>query len=113
MTNWQIEESESVYEYLERPEVKVGDTIEIHSNNQLGYKKYKVVLGENNNKDLRTIADWSMDIFEEPNNEDYGMTDDEQDGGKKRRKLANRRTRKYKKSRKSRKSRKKRRISRH
>jgi hypothetical protein len=43
MTNWSIRENESPENYLEKPEVVVGDTIEILSNNQLGYKKYKVV----------------------------------------------------------------------
>jgi hypothetical protein len=114
MTNWQIEENDSVYEYLERPEVNIGDTIEIMSNNQLGYKKYKVILGENGDKDLRTIADWSLDIFEEHNNEDDGMTDDEQDGGKKKRKHRSKHTRrgnvrKHKKNKKSRKNRRSRR----
>ena len=116
MTNWQIEYNENVYDYIENPQVHVGDTIEIMSDNQLGYKKYKVILGKNGNKDLRTIADWSLDIFEEDNNEqdnneENGMTDDEQDGGKKTRKHKSKRTRrgnirKNKKNRKTRKTRK-------
>ena len=93
MTNWQIEENESVYEYLKKPDVNVGDTIEIMTDNQEGYKKYKVISGENGNKDLKTIADWSSDIYEDQN------------GGKKRRRSKSKRTRR-RKSRKSRKSRK-------
>ena len=69
MTNWRIEESESSESYLEKPEVVVGDTIEIMSNNQLGYKKYKVIL-ENGNKTLKTLADWEAEIYEGDTGED-------------------------------------------
>lgn len=63
MTNWTIRANESPENYLEKPEVVVGDTIEILSNNQLGYKKYKVVL-KNGNKTLKTLADWGAEIYE-------------------------------------------------
>jgi hypothetical protein len=108
MTNWTIEENDSINEYLERPEVQIGDTIEIASNNQEGYKKYKVITDADGNKDLRTIADWSIGLHEERNNEEDGLTDDEQNGGKKRSKRRN--TRKNKRFRKSKKSRKVRKI---
>jgi hypothetical protein len=97
MTNWQINGSESVNEYLQKPEVNIGDTIEVITNNQQGYKKYKVILTDGN-KDLTTLADWSMDIYEEYDE------DDEQDGGKKRRKKTHK-TKKSKRSRKARKNR--------
>ena len=35
--------------------IVVGDTIEYISNNQLGYKKYKVILDENGKKSLKLI----------------------------------------------------------
>ena len=69
MTNWTIRENESPENYLEKPEVVVGDTIEILSNNQLGYKKYKVVL-KNGNKTLKTLADWGAEIYEGEDDED-------------------------------------------
>lgn len=95
MTNWQIDENESVYEYLEKPEVKTDDTIEVISDNQEGYKKYKVISGENGKKDLKTIADWSMDIYEG------------EGGGKKRRRSKSKHTRR-RKNRKSRRNKNKR-----
>lgn len=66
MSNWRISEIESAENYLERPDVMVGDTIEILSNNQLGYKKYKVVI-ENGNRTLKILADWGNDIYEDEN----------------------------------------------
>ena len=98
---------------LQENDVVVGDTIEVLTNNQLGYRKYRVILDANNNKSLSTIADWDMGIFEEQNDDDEynGVTDDEQDGGKrrKRRSRKNRKSRRSKKSKKSRKTRKNRR----
>jgi hypothetical protein len=35
--------------------IVVGDTIEYITNNQLGYKKYKVILDENGKKGLKLI----------------------------------------------------------
>jgi hypothetical protein len=80
MTNWTIYENQSPQGYMSNPDVKIGDTIEVMSNNQLGYKKFKVVAGNNGGKDLETIADWGMEIYE----------DDSQLGGRRRRR--NRRT---------------------
>jgi hypothetical protein len=112
MTNWTIQESESAYEYVGRPTVQVGDTIEIASNNQEGYRKYKVIMDADGNKDLRTIADWSIGFYEEPTNEEDGLTDDEHNGGKRRR-YKRRNTKKNKRYRKSKKSRKNRRSRRY
>lgn len=64
MKKWTINDSESEYNYICRPEVNIGDTIEILSNNQLGYKKFKVVLDDAGKKSLKTLADWSMKIYE-------------------------------------------------
>ena len=74
MTNWKFNESESVIEYLQRPQVNICYTIELITNNQQCYKKYKLILSDGN-KDLRTLADWSMDIYE-----DEDITDNEQYG---------------------------------
>jgi hypothetical protein len=124
MTNWSIGENESPKSYLEKPEVVEGDTIEVVSSNQLGYKKYKVIL-ENGKKTLKILADWGAGIYEDSSD---GEEDDDDDdtvigdnetsnnaaadtqkinGGRKSRK--NRKSRKSKKSKKSRKVRKSRR----
>lgn len=67
MTAWFIEEHEDVYSYFERNllEIHVDDTIEIIPNNQEGYKKYKVVLNEKDEKSLHVIADWFIGLYEE------------------------------------------------
>ena len=39
MTNFEISDSENVMEFIKKPDVSVNDTIEIMSNNQMGYKK--------------------------------------------------------------------------
>jgi len=66
MTNWTIEENENAEYFLtSNPNVNVGDTIEVISYNQLGYKKYKVILGNNGNKTLQVLADWGQDIYED------------------------------------------------
>ena len=65
MTNHVIDESDSPFEYVNRPEVKENDTIELVTSNQQGYKKYKVVMDENNIKQLVTILDYDDGIFQE------------------------------------------------
>jgi hypothetical protein len=42
------------------PDIVVGDTIEMVTNNQEGYKKYRVVLDKNGNKALELIDDYDM-----------------------------------------------------
>ncbi len=39
MTNHILQETQSPIGYVERNDVQVGDTIEVVTNNQLGYKK--------------------------------------------------------------------------
>jgi hypothetical protein len=51
--NHTIDESENIYEKINEENVSVGDTIEIMSNNQQGYKKYKVIIKEE--KDIELI----------------------------------------------------------
>lgn len=68
MTFWIIEESESVQEQLNKQEVKIGDTIEVMTNNQLGYKKYRVALDFDREKKLEIVADWSSELYECDNN---------------------------------------------
>lgn len=64
MTNHILQETQSQFGYVERNDVHLGDTIEVVTNNQLGYKKYKVV-SENGNKSLVTIADWGAELYED------------------------------------------------
>ncbi len=111
MTNWDIEEHESAHEYLEKPDVKVNDTIVVNSNNQLGYKKYKVILDSDGNKSLQTLADWGADIYEDDNNDEIGDStlkrsyesndEEEEDNNKHQRLSGGRRKSKRKKTRKS------------
>ena len=64
MTNHILQETQSPFGYVGRNNVVAGDTIEVVTNNQLGYKKYKVVI-ENGNKLLVTIADWGAELYED------------------------------------------------
>jgi hypothetical protein len=64
MTNHILQETQSPFGYVDRNNVIAGDTIEVVTNNQLGYKKYKVVI-ENGNKLLVTIADWGAELYED------------------------------------------------
>jgi hypothetical protein len=54
------EDDVSVYEKLRDRSVDVGDTIEFISNNQQGYKKYKVIndLGKKGLKLINSYDDW-------------------------------------------------------
>ena len=115
MTNWVIYEGddETIGSKMASPQVVIGDTIEYVTNNQLGYKKVRVVQGEDGNKHTIILADWEMGIFEEPEDDFGDQTDDEQDGGKRRRKRRRKRIRKTRKSNKSRKHRKTRRTRRY
>jgi hypothetical protein len=116
MTNWVIYEGdgETIGSKMASPQVVIGDTIEYVTNNQLGYKKVRVVQGEDGNKHTITLVDFGMGIFEEPEDDFGDKTDDEQDGGKRRkRRKRSRKTRKSHKSRKGRKHRKTRRTRRH
>ena len=114
-------EGRSITEFLKKPEVVEGDTITVISNNQLGTKKYKVIMNEDGEKDVKIIADWSNGIYEEEepeeeheeesNKRSYESDGDEEEepsskrsrpyGGKKRRSM--RKTRKVRKSRKGKK----------
>ena len=92
MTNFTVNEGEgSVREELKNnPDIKVGDTIEYISNNQMGYEKYKVILGANGEKSLKLIDsyDHQMGLYNDNDTED---TDDEDKYGGKRRKTNKRR----------------------
>ncbi len=65
MTNYTIDETQSPFTKLADSCVKINDTIEVVSNNQLGYKKFKVVLNSSGEKDLQIIADWGMELYED------------------------------------------------
>ncbi len=66
MAAWIIDETKDPQTYLEKyiGQIQVGDTIEVIPNNQLGYKKYRVVLNEEGIKMLYVIADWFIDLYE-------------------------------------------------
>ena len=66
-TNHGIEEWDSPFQKSKESEVHVGDTIEVHSNNQLGYKKYLVVKDEDGEKGLRLIVSLEDDFNDEFN----------------------------------------------
>ena len=55
--NFQIEEEENIEDILNRENVYVNDTIEIITNNQEGYKKFKIVLDEHQCKNIKLISD--------------------------------------------------------
>jgi hypothetical protein len=94
--NWSVGEPESVDDYLEEnnDEIQVGDTIEYISNNQMGYVKYEVILGDDGKKSLKKIADYDSMMEEMENGED----EEEQKGGKRRRRKTMKKTRRHKKS---------------
>ena len=59
-TNHVVGEEVSVYERVKDKDVDVGDTIEVISDNQEGYRKYKVVnnLGKKELKLINSYDDW-------------------------------------------------------
>jgi hypothetical protein len=67
---------ELVYSELKRnTNIKIGDTIDYISNNQLGYKKYKVILNKNGEKDLTIIKTYD-DLDDLDNLDDLDDLDD-------------------------------------
>ena len=54
MVNYYVYEEEEpdykIEELLKDPNVKIGDTITLQTNNQEGYKKWEVILDEHGNK---------------------------------------------------------------
>ena len=58
--NHMVGEEVSVYERVKDSDVDVGDTIEVISDNQQGYRKYKVVnnLGRKELKLINSYDDW-------------------------------------------------------
>ena len=110
--NWSVGEPESVYDFLRgNDKVQIGDTIEYVSNNQMGWEKYKVVIGDDGKKGLKLIADYDsmMDDSTRSLVSDEEETDDDatppKTGGKRRRGKTMRKTKRSKKSRRKRKTR--------
>jgi hypothetical protein len=117
--NWSVDEPESVYGFLQRKgnTIQIGDTIEYVSNNQMGWEKYKVVIGDDGKKGLKLIADYDsmMDDSTRSLVSDEEETDDDdtttttstpKTGGKRRRRRKTmRKTKRAKKSRRKRKTR--------
>ena len=63
--NFQIYEGErnTVWSELKiNSNIIVGDTIEYITNNQLGYKKYKVISDENGKKGLKLIDSYDIQM---------------------------------------------------
>jgi hypothetical protein len=94
MTNFTVSEGQSVREELEtNPDIKVGDTIEYITNNQQGYQKYKVILGDEGEKSLKLIDSYDHQMglydYDSDNDNDTDSEDSQDDaeksGGKKRR----------------------------
>jgi hypothetical protein len=57
-----IDETEYAYERVKERDIVFGDFIIVHSNNQEGYKKYKVVnLGKKCLELIETFDDWIKD----------------------------------------------------
>ena len=69
MNVWIIDENEDEDNYLQvnNDKIQVGDTLEVMTNNQLGYKKYKVGLDVKGEKILNLIADWYIELYEYSN----------------------------------------------
>ena len=96
MKNYNVSDGFSVYDELnDNPNIEVGDTITYISNNQMGWKKYKVILNEEGEKDLEEIADY----------DDMGYNTEEEEEedtkGGKRRKRKSQKKRKTNKKRKT------------
>ena len=107
MTNFTVGEGQSVREELEtNPDIKVGDTISYIPNNQQGYQKYKVILGDEGEKSLKLIDSYDHQIgfydYDSDDNNDTDSEDSQDDaeksGGKKRKshKRTNKRRRSHK-----------------
>jgi hypothetical protein len=63
--NYQVYEGEenSVYSELKtNTNIVVGDTIEYITNNQMGYEKYKVILNEKGEKNIKIIDSYDNQI---------------------------------------------------
>jgi hypothetical protein len=58
--NHVVDEEVNVYEIVKDNDINEGDTIEVISNNQQGYKKYKVVnnLGKKELELIESYDDW-------------------------------------------------------
>ena len=110
--NWSVGEPESVYDFLRgNDKVQIGDTIEYVSNNQMGWEKYKVVIGDDGKKGLKLISDYDSMMYGSTGSlvSDEEETDDDatppKTGGKRRRRKTMRKTKRSKKSRRKRKTR--------
>ena len=56
-------EGETVQLKLEEPDVNVGDTIKLNTNNQMGVKEWEVILDKNGNKATKLIYSYD-DVYE-------------------------------------------------
>jgi hypothetical protein len=94
--NHTVYEGDNVHEHVQsNPDIKIGHTVTYEPNNQLGWKKYKVV------KDDSTENGKGLDLIQ--SNDDGDLLDSDMNGGrrrrKSRRKKSRRKTRRHTKSR--------------
>ena len=108
MKNYTVWEGSSIYDELnDNPAIEVGDTITYMTNNQMGIKKYTVILNQKGEKDVKQISDYDDWAAEDGyNSEDEGETK----GGKRRKRKSNKKSHKKRKTNK-RKTQKKRKTS--
>ena len=57
-------EGETVQLKLEEPDVNVGDTIKLNTNNQMGVKEWEVILDKNGNKTTKLIHSYDDYVYE-------------------------------------------------
>ena len=67
MTEWHVGEDTDLREYVEQPEVRVGDIINFIANNQEGFMRYRVIM-QNGRKFPQPIEDIYGPLFDD---EDY------------------------------------------
>jgi len=103
MTNFTVYEGNgTVREELEsNPDIKIGDTIEYLSNNQQGYEKYEVILGDDGEKSLKLIDSYDHQMgYYDDSDDEYDNSKPVLKGGKrkthKKRKVYKRKTHKRK-----------------
>lgn len=76
MTNFIIGETESPYDELKTNiHIRIGDTIEYISNNQEGYKKFKVILDDDSKELVLHLISNSYHSFSD--NEENDIDDDD------------------------------------
>ena len=60
--NWAVYEGENPYKQMRKGMVKLGDTITMHTNNQMGNLKYEVIMNKKGKKDLKVIDSYDKQM---------------------------------------------------